>query len=67
MVLAREWRGTREKPLDPAWVLGEIALLCRPYGIDTVSSDQYERFGLQSIAERPEIGLSIYVQAPACP
>jgi hypothetical protein len=62
IVLAREWRGTRERPLDPAWVLGQIALLCRPYGIDTVYSDQYERFGLQSIAERPEIGLSVYVQ-----
>jgi hypothetical protein len=62
IVLAREWRGTQERPLDPAWVLGQIAILSRPYGVEGIYSDQYERFGLQSIAERPEIGLSIYVQ-----
>jgi hypothetical protein len=62
IVLAREWRGTQERPLDPAWVLGQIAVLCRPYRVDVVESDQYERFGLYSIAQRPEIGLYVCVR-----
>ena len=61
IVVAREWRGTSDKPNDPAQVLGQIALLCRAYGVEVVESDQYERFGLSSIAERPEIGLYIRV------
>jgi hypothetical protein len=61
IVVAREWRGTADKPIDPAWVLGQIAPICRQYGVSVVESDQYERFGLQSIASRPEIGIGVRV------
>lgn len=61
IVAAREWRGTAARPLEPGKVLAEIAGICRAYGIDMVYSDQYERFSLQEIAQRPDIRLVVYV------
>lgn len=62
IILGREWRGSAAKPLDPAVVLGEIAPICRAYGVEAVESDQYERFSLASIGARPEIGLTVWVR-----
>lgn len=64
IVLAREWRGTTDSPLNPKTVLQEIAQLCRPYDVRTVFTDQYERFSLNAIASDPEIGLSVIIPEP---
>jgi len=61
VVLAREWRGTDAHPNDPRRILREIAPLCRLYSIDGVYTDQYEKYGLQAIAEEPGIDLSVWV------
>ncbi len=62
VVLVREWRGTAASPNDPALVLGEIAPLVRYYDTGGVWSDQYEKYGLQSIASRPEIDIGVWVE-----
>jgi hypothetical protein len=62
VVLAREWRGTDAYPNDPRRILREIAPLCRLYGIDGVYTDQYEKYGLQAIAEEPEIAIGVWVR-----
>jgi hypothetical protein len=59
IVLAREWRGTAEEPLNPEWVLQQMKPLCEKYGVDVVESDAYERFSLQAIGER--VGLYVRV------
>lgn len=41
IALTRQWTGSKSSPLSPRAVLGEIAGLCRPYGIDTVATDQW--------------------------
>jgi hypothetical protein len=38
---AREWTGTKDKPLVPGVVLTEIAKICRRYGVIEVVSDQW--------------------------
>lgn len=40
VVRAEEWIGTRDEPLDPGEVLGEVAKIVIPYGITTVHTDQ---------------------------
>jgi hypothetical protein len=60
VVFAREWRGTRSAPLNPEWVLGQIKLHCRAYGVTGVWTDQYEKYGLQALAGRPEIDLGVW-------
>ena len=40
VVRAEEWVGSREEPLDPGDVLGDIATVCAEYGVTTVHSDQ---------------------------
>ena len=52
VVAWRQWQGTARAPNDPEKVLAEVAELCRRYGCDGVESDQYERFALQTIAEK---------------
>ena len=61
VVLAREWRGTPSIPLNPRHILSAIAELARPYAVDTVYTDQYERFGLGAIGMEPDIGLHVIV------
>jgi hypothetical protein len=58
VVCAREWRGN-SVPNNPETVLGEIASLCKPYRVTQVLSDQYEQFGLSSIAQR--VGIFVHV------
>ena len=60
VVCWREWAGSPSKPLDPEKVLREIQELCVSYGCDGVETDQYEKFGLQSIAAR--IGFHVYIR-----
>lgn len=59
VVAHREWRGSALRPNDPEAVMSAIATICRVYGVEVVESDQYERFGLQSIANRPEVQLVV--------
>lgn len=49
-VLAREWRGSAVAPLDPDKVLAEIAGILKPYGIDSILSDQWSSDALRSLA-----------------
>jgi hypothetical protein len=61
VVLAREWRGTPARPLDPNAVLSEIARLGRSYGIDSVVTDQHSSDALRAIALRH--GLSLVLES----
>lgn len=58
-----EWKGTSAKPNEPETVLRDVAAIVKPYGIEMVESDQYERFGLDTIARRKDIGLYIRVES----
>jgi hypothetical protein len=60
IVLAKEWKGSPSRPLDPSIVLGEIAGFCRGYGISTVYSDQASADALRSIGRRH--GLSVVIE-----
>lgn len=62
LAATKEWRGTADRPLDPAHVLGEIAAICRSYGVVGVWSDQFEQFSLASVARRPEIDIGVWVE-----
>lgn len=57
IVLAREWRGTPERPLDPDVVLSEQAALLAPYGVTLVHTDQWSGDALASIARRHKLHL----------
>lgn len=61
VVLAREWRGTRAVPLSPKAVLSEIALLLRPYDLDSVFTDQASGDALRDIGAtlKPELFLVV--------
>lgn len=59
IVLAREWRGSTAKPLEPDKVLAEIAIICREYGITSVVTDQWHGDSLAAIGRRVGISLSI--------
>jgi hypothetical protein len=54
---AREWRGSRAKPLSPEVVLTEIAALCASYGIREVTTDQFSVDAIRDLARR--VGLRI--------
>ena len=41
VALTREWRGTKEKPLNPDLVFAEMAIVLRPYGCTQVVTDQF--------------------------
>lgn len=55
--IAREWIGSRLKPLSPREVLGEIADILRPYGVKLVDTDQHLGDALADLAK--EHGLSL--------
>ena len=57
---AWEWRGSREKPLNPDAVLQEIAVILRQYGITWLDSDQHMGDALTVIARQH--GLSLLQQ-----
>ena len=57
VVFINEWRGSATQPLDPKVVLPEILAYCKEYDLDTVYTDQYERFSLNSIGQ--SIGLNV--------
>jgi hypothetical protein len=58
VVLAREWVGSKDAPLDTAFVLREIIRACAPYGVTSASTDQYMGDALVSQARelRDEAG-----------
>lgn len=39
--LARQWQGSKADPLSPRTVLGEMAALLRPYGVEFLLTDQW--------------------------
>jgi hypothetical protein len=47
---ARQWVGSKSNPLNPRVVLGEIAAICKPYGVNEVHTDQWSSDALASIA-----------------
>jgi hypothetical protein len=57
IVLAQEWRGSTARPLSPKAVLGEMAPILKPYGIDVLWSDQYSGDALRDLAA--DVGLSL--------
>ncbi|HYE92356.1 MAG TPA: hypothetical protein VEA38_15105, partial [Terriglobales bacterium] len=59
IVLAKEWRGNKAAPLDPAEVLAEIAGTLAAYGVDSVDSDQWMGDALVSLGD--QVGLSIVI------
>ncbi len=59
IVLTREWRGTKAKPLVPGEVFREIADILRPYRLAHVRSDQWSEDTLREIARL--YGLSLLV------
>jgi hypothetical protein len=58
VALPKQWIGSKAKPLRPRQVIAEVAELLKPYGVDTVTSDQHAIDAYQDIAE--EFGLSVY-------
>lgn len=62
VVLAREWIGSKAKPLSPSDVFRQIAELIQPYGLRYVHSDQFAEDALRELA-RPH-GLSLLVDKP---
>lgn len=62
VVLAREWVGSKAKPLSPSAVFQEAAALLKPYGLSHVYSDQFAEDALRELA-RPH-GLYLIVDAP---
>ncbi len=57
VVLAHEWIGSRDEPLDPRAVLQEAAQLLAPYGLRLIHSDQAMGDALKAIGR--EFGLII--------
>jgi hypothetical protein len=60
IVLTREWRGTKDKPLSPGATFCEIAALILPYRLRHIYSDQFAEDAMRELA-RPH-GLSMVVQ-----
>jgi hypothetical protein len=56
---ARQWVGNKTAPLSPDRVLAEIAAVCKPYGIDTVTTDQFAADALRDIADRHGLVLRV--------
>lgn len=57
VVVAKQWMPVPGVPLRPKLILKEIADLLEPYGVDTVTTDQWAADALTDIAD--EFGLSI--------
>lgn len=53
----RRWIGSVESPLNPRAVLEDIAIICKPYRIDVLYSDQYHFESLAQLAN--DFGISI--------
>jgi hypothetical protein len=62
IVFAKEWTGSRDRPLDPFVVLGEIATILREYDLLEVRTDQHHGTSLQAIANRSEIDIYVRVE-----
>jgi hypothetical protein len=62
IVLAREWKGSSERPLLPEVVLTEIRDLLLPYGLGLVRSDQHHGDSLQAIGRRLTPPLSVVIE-----
>ena len=57
VVLCRQWIGSKSEPLSPRAVLAEIADILRPYGIQSVMTDQWSIDPLRDIAGQCGLGL----------
>lgn len=57
IVRACEWQGSREAPLDPGDVLGEIAGILAAYGLTVIDTDQAMGDALVSIGR--QVGLTL--------
>lgn len=57
IALAQQWQGSKVKPLSPDAVLKEIALLVKPYGLTTITTDQFSADALRVIARRHGVTL----------
>lgn len=51
IVLARQWQGSKIRPLRSSEVLAHIAALCRPYGLNWAYTDPWAADPLHDIAE----------------
>lgn len=58
VVAAHEWIGSRDEPLDPEAVLGEVSDIVVPYRITTVHSDQVMGDALVKLARQKGISLA---------
>lgn len=63
--LAREWRGSKAKPLKPGEVFAAIKRLLDPYGLRLLFSDQFSEDSLREIARQH--GLVLLVDKPWTP
>lgn len=59
VAVARQWIGSKVEPLSPDVIVKEIAGICKTYGVDVVTTDQYAADALRDIAERHGIVLRI--------
>ena len=59
VVLAREWKGSRNEPLTPSVVLEEIAQIAKAYGVESVMCDEWSADALVDLAQRVG-GLRLY-------
>lgn len=57
VALAKQWRGSREMPLDPHHVLKEIKAAVADYGLSTVITDQWGQDFVRRLAN--DMGLGI--------
>lgn len=48
--VVRHWVPQKSQPLNPATIMDEIALLCKAYRVQNVTSDQYQLESLQQLA-----------------
>ena len=57
VAVAKQWIGSKVKPLDPDLVIGEIAATLRPYGVREIMCDSWSTDALGALAKRH--GLSV--------
>lgn len=60
VVLAKQWQGSKTKPLKPREVFTEIANDLKPYGVTHLFSDQASGDALRDIAE--SVGLNLVIE-----
>lgn len=60
---AWQWTGSKTRPLSPRAVLAEIATLLEPYGVRTVSTDQWSIDALRDLAR--DVALELREDADA--